>query len=427
MKYQEILTEMLWTEVYSGILAAKQHPGALIHFSHINKLGINPNKTHRDPPGIYFYPIRWLLGDDVGLSQYGHHMEYYFICKLKPGLHMLNLGHVTSAQARGLASRNGWLKEFEEILADPKLLVDVRPHSEPKRLKKPGYFLYSAMDYLANKRGKSWLAMLKGFDGIVDPGTGTIVEDEPFQYIVFKTGDIEIIEQGENRDNSDRIYAGALKRLVDEKGGRMYFQNKVPCADFVIDDKPISIFYDWANYKIRYRYIENGYYVTKSDRLYHSSVGDQDSSYRDVAYALKQALEKASSQIIDTYWNKKVYDLCKTLAPRLQIRQHVTEDGILDTSSHAQEYYHWISFEALTGPEGNLKFEFKLEKIDYKNRDDDEKQQSNDFVMSKSYPKGSTIKTVYQDVENYLNAMPNQKLADWIKRTLGFGLVKPGT
>jgi len=32
-----------------------------VHFTQINKVGINPRPFHRDPIGIYLFPVKWVL------------------------------------------------------------------------------------------------------------------------------------------------------------------------------------------------------------------------------------------------------------------------------------------------------------------------------------------------------------------------------
>lgn len=75
MRYQEIINELIWDDSHTAAQAARKYPNAWIHFSKIPKLGINPRKGHRDPPGVYFYPCRWLLSDDAwSLHTFVHHI-----------------------------------------------------------------------------------------------------------------------------------------------------------------------------------------------------------------------------------------------------------------------------------------------------------------------------------------------------------------
>ena len=53
-------------ESYSAFVNLKKYTyqkNVYIHFTNINKLGMNPQKDHHDPYGIYFYPANFVFGE----------------------------------------------------------------------------------------------------------------------------------------------------------------------------------------------------------------------------------------------------------------------------------------------------------------------------------------------------------------------------
>ncbi len=413
---------MFWTESYSAMKVAAQHKDALIHFSHMNKLGVNPRKTHRDPPGIYFYPIRWLFNiDEVGYSQYGHHFEYYYICKIKPGAKMLYLRKMSIADVRKVATKNGWIEDFNRVAAEPKLMDKIRPNNAtPKMLRKAGYLFYSVMDYLVNIEGKSWLSLLRGWDGIFDT-IGAVTPDEPQQVIVFKLSNLQIIAQGENKDESSKMYAEAVKKVADEFGGKFYYKHKIPSADFMIDNKPITLMYDWGNYRLKIKYVEDGLWTAKNEKLHSSSDGSVESEYSTLKFYLKTILQKAESNPIETYWNKNNFTLFMTVAPRLYRSAY---QGVRDGSSYIRGSDSsggtYLLLNITTQKNGQMNFEFELLSKTYLHNDDGEAEETPiQLKFEQTYSSNSDVKTVAREFFEWVNNLEKPK-RNYILKYLGF-------
>ncbi|MFA5489921.1 MAG: hypothetical protein WC284_11990, partial [Candidimonas sp.] len=188
MKISQILTEHVWEDLYTAGQAVKRYPNKWIHFSNINKIGINPKKSHHDPHGIYFYPCKWLLSEDHSIyGGYGTSMDYYFICDIDTS-NCINLGNMTTKKAENIAKQNGWYDSYRKVV-DENLFQYMRKVPSKNNLRKPGGMFYSVMDFLVNQNDFSdipqytWGQLLKGIDGLYDPGYGIIASQEPAQLV----------------------------------------------------------------------------------------------------------------------------------------------------------------------------------------------------------------------------------------------------
>src|SRR5437762_1390454 len=100
------IREAAWHETYPAAEYLARYPHRFVHFSDVPKLGVNPSKSHRDPPGIYFYPNQWLLDNYRGF-QYGLVSPYAFIASIQTRAKgVVNLGRMTRAQALTIARAN---------------------------------------------------------------------------------------------------------------------------------------------------------------------------------------------------------------------------------------------------------------------------------------------------------------------------------
>lgn len=372
MRYREILNEMLWTEYMAGIDAAKRFPTALIHFSQVKLLEPHPDPSHSDPPGIYFYPIRWILDiDKIGLNQYATSYEYYTIAKIKPSANILNLRLLTTQQVINIARRNDWLDEYNEIKNNINVITDKRFLSK-KQLKSPGGLMYAIMRYIASEqKTKTWMEMLHGFDGISDNGNGFIAEDEPSQVVVFQNKDIIVLEQGENTDNLLSIVADIIKQIAHDVNGTFFYKNDLPCVQAVIDGKPITMMVDYANYRVYLTYYDHGFLNVKKERIYGSSTGDKESYYRNFKYYLTSTSKKADSELEhNTYWNgTTILDFSRYFG--LTLYQGRVENNeytfiLSDRGMAGSDLF----FEFKIKPDGSgfVNIEFNFAKYEYKSR-----------------------------------------------------------
>jgi len=242
---------LLAEDSFRGLLAIKKFPKDYVHFTDVNKLGIRPSKfSHRDPPGIYFYPCKWLLQYKAKSFQYGLNKPYFFVARVNlRALNGFNLPTVTLAEVESLAKRNDWYKDYLAITDDQTLLADTPIYRNNKKLlKKPGGLFYAICDYLVNlKKSHPWLQLLRGLDYISD-SAGIINDGEPSQLLVFSIKNLKILESGENKNDAQKVYSGIFDSLAKKYKGTLTWKNKVQYLDLTIDSCPLICYITYEGF-----------------------------------------------------------------------------------------------------------------------------------------------------------------------------------
>lgn len=190
------LFEANWFDKSPIVKVLKENKGKFVHFSRVPKLGINPSSTkaHKDPHGIYFYPIDWILSQPERVksgNQYGFEWPYYFIADIDFSLPGLDISKITNEQIKQIATNNDWQKFLT--------FSDDHPIASYARTNIPGAFLWHFVDALQNKKLITWEKAFKGYYWIRDPGTGTIHNHEPDQLIVMSQKCIKTVQMFENK------------------------------------------------------------------------------------------------------------------------------------------------------------------------------------------------------------------------------------
>jgi hypothetical protein len=286
MRAEQLFEDIFLTDRMSAFEAIRQHPNLFVHFSSgitrdgqrspsAPKFGINPSKTHGDPPGIYFYYNRWLLkSDDVSDGQYGvHGSEYFWVCNITKTSNSLNIGAMKKEDAIRLAKRNGWEDEYYDCIRKGNVLTSSQT---AKAAKTVGGQFWGIMDYLVNEaKTHSWLKLLRGVDAIFDSGLGIINYQEPAQVIVLNKALIKIVTFGTNRDKQGNVVARTVKAFSDKIGGRFSFKYKRAIIDFEIDGAPVQWSFDDYGRKSTSQFKE-GFWVTDTEPR---SMASQDANW----------------------------------------------------------------------------------------------------------------------------------------------------
>lgn len=229
---------------YRRELAAVRRKNAVYS---VPKLGVNPRSHWKDPKGIYFYPVEFLLSGFrriVNDHQYGLDYPYYYIAELN--LHDprgVDLGTMTWDQVEAIATRNGWLDTMQEFRRLPldqqkaRLFGYARPET-------PGGFFWHFIDRMVRDGKMSWGQAYKGVSFIRDPNLSIIHDNEPDQVLVLDPRIIRIVEAGENTrpiragEGSDQIaqwmhaLMSIIKRIRGEYGGTLSWKYQRPSLEF---------------------------------------------------------------------------------------------------------------------------------------------------------------------------------------------------
>lgn len=220
----------------------KRHAGQglYIHFSNpkeplkkqrspnrVAKVGINPQKHHSDPPGVYFYPVDWLLQHPKFLKgdQWGTGWPHFVVADLDLSGPGLDLDKITRSQIAELGMRNGWMEMWEEF--------EIVGH------KSDAHALWQFLKYLSQRREDRmpWLKSLKGLNFVSDT-RGIIMSYEPEQVCAINPRIITIVERGQQRQHNAQDYETfdhwrfmilkLFKEITDRYPATVEWKNKFP-------------------------------------------------------------------------------------------------------------------------------------------------------------------------------------------------------
>lgn len=276
-------------ESYTSFLSLKKYQGqrnTYIHFTDIDKLGINPKKGHYDPFGIYFYPTNFVFSEDTSSFQYGFSMKYYFICKINTR-NFLNINKIDYEDIKGFFKKAGLIDLFYNInIGDfgksnqrfDKKLWNVLDMLNFKPSERDDYFttdngktIKGDLDYLKTLPQVKWNSFFGklGFDGIID-NKGVVNENEPQQLIVFNPKTIQILEHGPNKVQKN-IYQeifDEVKRSLEcdsykgeykTKDGNTYYTARTKK-----DDTYINFEINFDRNRVIFYYVKDG--LVKTDK-----------------------------------------------------------------------------------------------------------------------------------------------------------------
>lgn len=288
------LYEALFMEKYTAGNAIKKYPDNWIHFTDINKLGINPDNDHDDPPGIYFYPCKYFIDDKHHEDQYAINFKYYYICDINLNSNGINLKTLTLEQARNIAIKNNWLKEFDFYINNSSNMAIIK-----KELTMDtsivGSVFYQLIKYLGypqkfntRKVPRTYLDLIKGIDYIYDPGLGIIEKTEPHQLIVINRKILNIIDFDLNKNNDFKLKIEIMKELASIYNSTLNIKNKK--LHFSIKQPESSIEVTISNSKFSYG---NIYFVnifnTLTNNKYHKNLNQL--SYNDEKEKIKTIID----------------------------------------------------------------------------------------------------------------------------------------
>ena len=167
-------------------LARHKGEGLWAHFTDVPKIGIRTSPAHKDPVGIYLFPLDH-IADKFDRYHHWAFRKYMFVCRVSASA-TLDLSAVTDAETESMLERIGVEGET------------------PRRDDPPGRRLWSALDEAAReggewgaKRGMAFRRLLHrlGYDAVRDPGMGVIHSNEPDQLLALDPGDIDVVEMVE--------------------------------------------------------------------------------------------------------------------------------------------------------------------------------------------------------------------------------------
>lgn len=213
----------------------------------VPKMGINPRSMWKDPKGIYFYPVNWLLSGHERIrigQQHGINYRYYYIVELDlSDPNGINLDTVTWPQIEAIAKRNGWFDQMQEFRGlspeDQTKHVDMH-YARPDV---PASFFWHFIDRNVKNGEMSWASAYKGVSFIRDPNLSIIHKNEPDQVLVLDPRIIKVVEFGENKlpqnfSDQDKLtqwmhaLLTIIKQVRGEYGGDIVWNKQRPTLTF---------------------------------------------------------------------------------------------------------------------------------------------------------------------------------------------------
>jgi len=218
---QVFLTEMEWRDLNPAGRALRKYAGKnlWVHFSQVNKIGINPvtagagKPSHTDPRGIYFFPVDWILNNAETRSNYGSsgtHIStfsfakfpHWFVCDVDLSGPGIVLSKATDATFDILAKRGGWtdmLTAYRDMPEEESRYVVSSMHRDAK-----GKELWNLLKFLNRRQestrfpgpAASWMQLLRGLTYVLDDGTGSILPQEPWQLLLLDPRRYRVIDSG---------------------------------------------------------------------------------------------------------------------------------------------------------------------------------------------------------------------------------------
>lgn len=206
---------------------------------HPAKVGINPKKTHLDPPGVYFYPVDWLLTHDRFLEgeQWATNWPEYIIADIDTSVTGLDLSTASREEIEDLAVRNGWADQFHEYIDDMRNKGRMPDPAPEDFYADTAWGVLKSLNQRQNENRVSWLRALRGLNYVLDRN-GIIMRQEPEQICVFNPKIITVVDRGTQRRTDQNDYdkfdhwryflVKLFRTLAKRHGGEVSWKAKRP-------------------------------------------------------------------------------------------------------------------------------------------------------------------------------------------------------
>lgn len=262
---REPMDEAIWSDLYSAGKVLPKYPDKYVHFSNVDKVGVHPRKSHKDPYGIYCYPVRWILESGVEDSQYAMNFQYFFILDFdftRPGA--IELGTLKWSRALEIAKENGWDKHLIAAKGDREKYMRQAPvATKSKGL--DGALFYSVADRMVNEPDYfpavyklpslkwTWGEVLHGIRIIVDDGYGIIARGEPYQAVAIDPRSYRVVYSGSNKPDYKRLARTVGAELLRRfKTVETWVRHGNVGGRFIFAESPVSIEVYWKDVRITY-------------------------------------------------------------------------------------------------------------------------------------------------------------------------------
>lgn len=191
MKIKEIILEEKSSETVEIISEyANKNGNYCIHFTDIEKIGINPKQIWKTPLGISSYPLKetWkVYNENLKNFPWGTDKKYIMLLDYAPNMKILNVNEIDKEQLKELERKvleNNWMDTKELAFAIMEASVNSPPFQWWNITRNIALNLANNDENLLAKKWNTVLRKYLGYDIIEDKkGYGIIHKNEPYQVL----------------------------------------------------------------------------------------------------------------------------------------------------------------------------------------------------------------------------------------------------
>jgi len=199
---------------YDALKKYENDPNIFIHFSKVNKLGINPKTESYMPKGIFAYPYKEFVNykkvkntlkdtedfrelSSLAQELYFTKLEYIFILKAKTApvdMNKYSKADLSKDLKKLLKMFPDYTEKIKKHLAN--INDDLYFKYNVNNKKHPGSQFWYLVKYICEVKNFSLNGLLRnlGYHGLMDNGYGIFASKEKFQTVFLSKADVSVVK-----------------------------------------------------------------------------------------------------------------------------------------------------------------------------------------------------------------------------------------
>lgn len=232
----------------ASLLKYKGQPGVFVHFTNLEKIGVNPQSDYKTPIGIYAYPIDYVLE-----KNYIRHLPFAgdrkFLYVLKAQNPPLDLQKIDDLQFKK------FFKELKKLYPQKVKILIANRWENYALVDTPGGLLWSLLYQVSAGNPATWNKIMRqlGINGVLDNGDGIIHVNEPTQAMFTSIQDLKILEVVTGNEGGGSPFM--LEYMASRNPEQFY--------DSFIGDRTVKQFFSYMGALFGYDEIDTEYPVSK--------------------------------------------------------------------------------------------------------------------------------------------------------------------
>lgn len=199
-----------------------------IHFTNVEKIGVNPQSTYKTPTGIYAYPLEYVLSKErLNKLPFAYDYKYVFVLQCNTDILDLQEYEMQDFNADYNKLKHWYISNSNDHqLFDTTLdLESVTSHA---KVDMPGGYLWYVLYNLSDKKPAIWNKLLRylGYNAIVDHGDGVIHSNEPTQALFTSINAISILKGFSNTKHGSSLDVFTMAKRNPEQFYNQFIKGK---------------------------------------------------------------------------------------------------------------------------------------------------------------------------------------------------------